>query len=133
MINGQGVFQYNFDKSYYDNFITAKRNSLLAAGSTYSYMDGDWSDYSINKDVDGIITDGGVKIDDYVQRYINDDTPKCVDDKILEALGKAIKDASLENIVNVHLDVIKRFFPPGASELADNIYKPLSKVSFRIK
>ena len=84
------TFNYNFELSYYDNYLHNLEKSIPKAGNVYTMFMDSWLTKSTTKVVDGVVVNDGIDIKDHVQRVYNGQTPEC----LLDAIGHKIAAAS---------------------------------------
>ena len=74
-------FAYDFDLSYFENFLINRRKALGTQGNFGGVLDA-FDNVDTTRVVSGITVNGGVDIKNYIQRVYNGDTQTCLLDKI---------------------------------------------------
>lgn len=83
------TFSYDFNKSYYENFLSNRLGGMRNSGQFYEVYDRLWQSYDTTTTIDGVIVNNGVDVKEFVQQVYNGTVPLCM----VDALGRAIADA----------------------------------------
>ena len=101
MIEQTGALIYDFNKSYYENFISNRYIGLSTNGNA-SHLFNDEGDNSRRiwydsawggaetEVVNGVVVDAGINVRDYINNVYNGDQPTCLIDKLAREIGNAI-------------------------------------------
>ena len=128
------TFQYDFSKTYYENFISNRSQSMAGSGD-FSHVYGSlWKELTSYTTIDGIEVDNGVDIKGFVQYAYNGDQPTCMVDKLAKEIGNLLGDIGQRvglgdlgceigqvfyDIVDSITDVFGSFICTAASEVVD--------------
>lgn len=87
---GQAIttFSYDFNKSYYENFLANRYGEMRNSGQFAEFYPRLWEAYDETKVIDGVTVNNGIDIKTFVQTVYNGTVTLCM----LDALARAVSD-----------------------------------------